>query len=426
MFNTLSYPEIKFPEGFLWGSATAAHQIEGDDVNSREWHQQMNNPRIEKSGKACNSYQLYKEDIELLKSLGHQAYRLSIPWSRIEPSEGEFCQTAIDHYVDLLNRLKEAGIKTFVTLLHGSSPQWFEERGGMLNRENFRFFERYVTRIVKAIHKYVDYWMVINEFNIAGGRLDEDYRVHRANNLIAHARGYHIIKTMSNAPVSSAHALRADLPANPFDKFDRIFAELDDWKVNEFFFHAIRTGEIVLPYMDAEYVPEVKDSLDYWAINYYCRNLVSARKQTADSVWYTATHQKMIDMNFYLEEFYPEGLLNGLQRLKDKPVFITENGLACDDDRWRILKIAQDLAAVSDAIKSGVDVRGYLHWSFMDNFEWYTFKPRFGLVHVDFETFRRTPKPSAYFYKELIERNGFDGELIRKYLPDVPVFKLYQ
>ena len=90
MFNTLSYPEIKFPEGFLWGSATAAHQIEGDDVNSREWHQQMNNPRIAKSGKACDSYRLYKEDVELLKTLGHQAYRLSIPWSRIEPVEGEF------------------------------------------------------------------------------------------------------------------------------------------------------------------------------------------------------------------------------------------------------------------------------------------------------------------------------------------------
>ena len=245
------------------------------------------------------------------------------------------------------------------------------------------------------------------------------------DNLIAHARGYHIIKGLSKAPVSSAHALRHCQPANPFDKFDRIFSDLDDWKVNEFFFHAIRTGEIVLPYMDAETVPEVKDSVDYWAVNYYCRNLISARKKTADSVWYTATHQKMIDMNFYLEEFFPEGLLCGLLRLKDKPVYITENGVACDDDRWRIVKLAQDLAALSDAVKQGVDVRGYLHWSTMDNYEWYTFKPRFGLVSVDFKTFERTPKPSASFYREIIERNGFDGSLVRKYLPDVPPFRLY-
>ena len=425
MLNTLSFPEIRFPAGFLWGSATAAHQIEGDDVNSREWHQQMSRPDMVKSGKACDSYRLYREDVALLRELGHKAYRLSIPWSRIEPSEGEFNREAAEHYVDLLRLLKESGIQTFVTLLHGSSPEWFARRGGFLDRENLRFFERYVDHIVRILREYVDFWMVINEFNIAGGRLDEDYRVIRTNNLIAHARGYHIIKGLSKAPVSSAHALRHCQPANPFDKFDRIFSDLDDWKVNEFFFHAIRTGEIVLPYMDAETVPEVKDSVDYWAVNYYCRNLISARKKTTDSVWYTATHQKMIDMNFYLEEFFPEGLLCGLLRLKDKPVYITENGVACDDDRWRIVKLAQDLAALSDAVKQGVDVRGYLHWSTMDNYEWYTFKPRFGLVSVDFKTFERTPKPSASFYREIIERNGFDGSLVRKYLPDVPPFRLY-
>lgn len=142
-------------------------------------------------------------------------------------------------------------------------------------------------------------------------------------------------------------------------------------------------------------------------------------------MWYTATHQKMIDKDFYLEEVFPEGLLNGLQRLKDKPVYITENGICCDDDRWRILKLASDLAAISDAIKKGVDVRGYLHWTTMDNYEWSSFVPRFGLVHVDFKTFKRTPKNSAWFYKELIELNGFDGTLVQKYIPELPVLKLY-
>ena len=423
MLNTLSFPEIKFPEGFVWGSATAAHQIEGDDINSENWYAEEQYK--EKSGKACNSYCLYKEDIELLKEIGHRAYRFSIPWSRIEPAEGKFCKQALDHYQDLLCCLKEAGIKSFVTLLHGSMPQWLALKGGFLKRENIRYFERYVEYVVKVLHPYVDSWMVINEFNIAGSDANNEYALIRANNLIAHAKGYHIIKSFCNKPVSSAHALRCSQPENPCDKFDCIFAELDDWKTNEFFFHASRTGEIVLPYTEGEYVPELRDSLDYWAVNYYNRNIISARKKSSASVWYTATHQKMIDKDFYLEEVFPEGLLNGLQRLKDKPVYITENGICCDDDRWRILKLASDLAAISDAIKKGVDVRGYLHWTTMDNYEWSSFVPRFGLVHVDFKTFKRTPKNSAWFYKELIELNGFDGTLVQKYIPELPVLKLY-
>ena len=189
----------------------------------------------------------------------------------------------------------------------------------------------------------------------------------RTNNLIAHARGYHIIKGLSKAPVSSAHALRHCQPANPFDKFDRIFSDLDDWKVNEFFFHAIRTGEIVLPYMDAETVPEVKDSVDYWAVNYYyCRNLISARKKTADSVWYTGDAPEDDRHELLSGRVLPGGTaLRASPPEGQTAVYITENGVACDDDRWRIVKLAQDLAALSDAVKQGVDVRGYL--SLVDN-----------------------------------------------------------
>ena len=127
MLNLHNFPAIVFPQGFLWGSATAAHQIEGDDIYSINWRDQTLHPErfIHHSGKACDGYRLYKEDVELLKTLGHQAYRFSIPWSRIEPAEGKFCREAVEHYRDLLRLLKEAGIKTFVTLLHGSSPQWF-------------------------------------------------------------------------------------------------------------------------------------------------------------------------------------------------------------------------------------------------------------------------------------------------------------
>lgn len=425
MLNTVSFPEMKFPEGFIWGSATAGHQIEGDNIHSDNWHKEIKHSYPALSGKACDHWRLYREDIDMIKELGHQGYRLSLNWARLEPEQGKHDQAALTQYIDMLSRLKERGIKTFVTISHGGNPQWFAELGEFGKRANLVHFEKHVEWLVPKIKDYVDFWMVINEFNIGGGDsvAAADYR---ANCLVAHARGYHIIKKYSDCPVSSAHALRACHPANPFDRFDRQFAELDDWLCNEFFFHAIRTGEIVFPYRDAEYIPELKDSLDYWAINYYCRRIISARKKKIDGDWYTATHTKMIDMNFYLEEFYPEGLSAGLMRLKDKPVYITENGISCDDDRWRILKLAQDLAAMHDAIKNGVDLRGYLHWTLMDNYEWSSFVPRFGLVHVDFETFKRTPKPSAFFFRELIEQNGFDGELVRKYLPEIPVLKLYK
>ena len=425
MLNIFSYPVMKFPEGFLWGSATAAHQIEGDDFNSHEYHQQVSRSFPEISGKACDSYRLYREDVKLLKKIGHKAYRLSIPWSRIEPRQGEFNAEAVEHYRDLLRRLKEEKITTFVTLLHGSTPEWFEQLGNIQVRKNIPLFLKYIQYLVPKIAEYADFFLVFNEFNIAGGRVDEDYRAIRSAHLIAHALGREVIKGIVDRPVSSAHALRYCQPENAFDRFDRIFAELDDWKTNEFFFHAVRSGEIVLPYMDAEFIPEVQDSVDFWAVNYYCRNLISGRRKTADSSFFAATHQRMIDMPFYLEEFFPEGLSIGLQRLKDKPVYITENGLACEDDRWRMVYLSMMLAALHEALKKGVDVRGYLHWSTMDNYEWYTFKPRFGLVHVNFKTFQRTPKTSAWFYKEIIEQNGISGDLIRKYLPEVPVFRTF-
>lgn len=424
MLNVVSMPKIQFPPGFLWGTATAGHQIEGDNIHSENWHHEIASHYAEPSGKACDHWRLYREDIDLMKDLGHQAYRLSLNWARLEPKPGIHDGEALAQYIDMLTRLKECGIKTFVTVSHGGNPQWFAELGGFGKRDNLCHFERHLRWLVPQIKDLVDFWMVLNEFNIAGGD-SVAAAPYRANTLIAHARGYHIIKEFSNAPVSSAHALRACHPANPFDRFDRQFAELDDWLCNEFFFHAIRTGEIVFPYQDVETVPELKNSIDYWAINYYCRRIISARRKKIDGDWYTATHQKMIDQNFYLEEFYPEGLTAGLLRLKDKPIYITENGVSADDDRWRIVKLCQDIAAMNDALQQGVDLRGYLHWSLMDNYEWSSFIPRFGLIDVNFENFRRTPKPSAYFFRDLIARNGFDASLVRQYLPDLPVLKLY-
>lgn len=427
MLNLHNYPAITFPETFLWGSATATHQIEGDDIHSINWRDQTTHPErfIHHSGKACNSYRLYREDVELLKTLGHQAYRFSIPWSRIEPEEGKFCREAVDHYIDLLRLLKEAGIRTFVTLSHGSDPAWFWDKGGFADRNAFPYFERYVNFIVPQLEDKVDFWMTINEINIMERPECNKFEL-RKNYMICHAKAYRIIKRYSRKPVGAPHAVAAITPQDPHFDADKAHAAMEDWILNGFFYHALRTGELVYPYYPAETFPELKDSFDFWAVNYYTRHAVSSRTGNGRAPLPVSAQLKLIDKEFYMSSFYPEGLCNELLRLKDKPVFITENGCCCEDDRWRIVKMCQDLSAVRDAMDKGVDVRGILHWSLMDNYEWVSFIPRFGMVHVDFETFRRTPKPSAWMFREIIANRGFTPETVKKYLPELPEFKLFR
>jgi beta-glucosidase len=417
MYDLFSLPEIRFPDGFIWGSATAGHQVEGDNVHSNWWFLEQQGKHAAKSGKACNHYALYKEDVELIKSLGHRAYRLSVEWSRIEPTEGSFNAEAMEHYVDLLRRLKEAGILTYVTLHHFTHPQWIETKGGLRNLDNLRFFERFVSHVVPRIAPYVDYWCVINEFNLGAS---EDRIEYKLNMIRYHARGYHVIKQFSKAPVSSAHAFIHYFPFRQHDHLDNLMNDFRDFRDNEFFFHAIRTGEIAFPLKDAQYVPEVKGAIDYWAVNYYTRHMTDGRLSHLEGKRYEHKQLKMIPMDFYLEEMFPEGLTANLERLKDKPVHITENGCSCDDDRFRIVYLALHLSALRDAIDRGVDVRGYLYWSLMDNYEWGSFVPRFGMVHVDFETFKRTPKQSALFYRDVIRENGVTQAIIRKHIKELP------
>ena len=415
MYNIFALTDFKFPKGFLWGSATAAHQIEGNNIHSHHWVAEQNGEFEEISGMACNSWELYPDDVRLLKELKHQVYRMSVEWARIEPREGEWCEEAIEHYVKELKLLKENGIKVCLTLFHFTEPEWFYQKGTFNKRENIKYFERYAEKVVPYFAKYVDMWTVLNEIN--GGTDRAEFKI---NAVIAHARGYHIIKKYSDSPVSTAHAFMLQYPQRPFDKLDNIMAKYRDYMFNEFFFHAIRTGEINYPDRDAEYIPELKDSADYWAINIYTRTMVDSRRADMRGKRYISKKLNMIDRKFYLDEMYPEGVTACLERLKDKPVYITENGCAAYDDNYRIVYISLYLSALKDAIDNGVDVRGYMYWSLIDNFEWGSYAPRFGLAAVDRKSFERTIKPSGRFYKEIIEENGFSQEILRKYLSKMP------
>ncbi|MBR2340228.1 MAG: glycoside hydrolase family 1 protein [Clostridia bacterium] len=417
MYDVFSLKDFTFPKDFVWGSGYAGHQVEGNNTNNQWWEMEQEGKTRHKSGLACNSYELYQKDIDLAHSLGHQVFRTSVEWCRIEPEEGVFNNEAAEHYVKLFSGLKEKGIKVFATMVHVTHPLWFHKKGHFEKIENLGCFERYLEYIVPKIAPYVDYWNVINEFNLGNDKSRVDYKL---NSVIYHARGYHIIKKYSDAPVSSAHALVQYQPYRPMDKWDIAMTEFQDLRNHEFFFHAIRTGEILYPERDGKFVPEVKNSVDFWSINCYVRDMIDARKARFNGKRYDHKELKMIDANFYLEEMFPECMIANMSRLTDKPVIISENGCSCNDDRFRIVYLALYLSALAEAIKMGADVKGYLYWSLMDNFEWGSYLPRFGLCDCNFETFERTPKPSAYFFKEIIENNGFNQQILRKYLTELP------
>ena len=239
-----------------------------------------------------------------------------------------------------------------------------------------------------------------------------------------HARGYHIIKKYSNAPVSSTLSYSMKEPfRGRYDKADCVMADYIDYVENEFFIHAIKTGEIVMPFHDAVYVPEVKDTCDFWALNTYVRQFINSRKKAFRFDNYQATHFHALSKPFFSEEICPDIMIEMLMRFKDKPIMITENGIAVEDDHIRIVYLAAMLQAMKQGMDLGAQVIGYLHWSLLDNWEWGTYHPTFGLATVDSETFDRKLKQSGQFYGDIAKNNCLDQKIIRTYMDHMPTIK---
>ena len=394
-----------FPEGFLWGAATSAYQVEGDNTNS-DWED------FKSAGKAADQYNLYEKDFDLAKSLGHNSHRLSIEWSRIEPSEGEFDADAIDHYKKVLKALKQQGFTVMLTLHHFTNPAWLAKKGGWENFQAPGYFERFVKKVIPPLSGYVDLWITINEPGILvwGSYLSAKWPPNQKShwkavkaywNLSrAHKKAYKAIhKIIPNAKVGIANNLAS------FDAFHHhsIREGMVQWLLDIFNNHLFYTLTGISTH-------------DFLGVNYYFNQYISFNgdKAKLPSIVNIQTTQK--DVSDLGWEIYPEGIFDVLMDFSDYhlPIYITENGLASTNDDRRVRFLLNYLKEIYHAIASGANVKGYFHWSLIDNFEWADgFDPRFGLVEVDYQTQKRTPRSSSQVYKEIIARNGIPHDLLK-------------
>ena len=362
---------MAWPEGFLWGTAQSAHQVEGGNVNSDWWHweHQAGTPCREPSGDACDFYHRYREDIALMRDLGFDTFRLGVEWARIEPAQGEFSRAELDHYRRVLEACREHGLRTMVTFHHFSLPRWL----GFLHADFAGLFERYCDRAAAALAGLVDFGYTINEpegcavggwvtgVNPPGRKGDVAGMWQVAEALLeAHRRGARVIRARTGAPTGIGLALPDLVYEDGVQPGDTPF-ELGD-QINRRFLELARAD-------------------DYVGVQTYHR------------IRFGADGPRGV-------EAHPPALGSSIRKAWREaggvPLIVTENGIETPDDGARIAYLEAALAEVRTCLAEGVDVRGYLHWSLLDNFEWSRgYEPRFGLVEVDRETFERRPKPSA-------------------------------
>lgn len=392
---------VKFPHNFFWGAATSAHQVEGNNTNSDWWEWERRAGLKETSASACRHYELYKADFDLARQLNHNAHRLSVEWSRIEPQEDEFSAPQISHYIDVINSLRQRNLNPIVTLHHFTNPLWFARSGGWQNKQAVEYFLRYVNKIVEALCAEVSYWVTINEpmvylyhSYISGSWPPQEESLFKAkrvkDNLIsAHIKAYRLIhdiykkNDLSPPCVSIAHNLQAFMPCSLALK-NRFAVYLRNRLFNFDFIEQLLRHK----------------SIDFIGINYYNRSLVEVEKWRVKNLIFDVCkkNHRPLKKNSLGWDIYPQGLYNLLLRLKkyNLPVFILENGVCIDDDSARWEFIEQHLRNIHRAMSEGVRVLGYIYWSLMDNFEWDKgFSHRFGLVEIDYKTQERKVRESA-------------------------------
>ncbi len=377
-----NFMKLKFPKHFYWGTATSAYQVEGGINNNWSMHGSKYD-----AGLACDHYNRYEEDFDLAKQMNNNAHRFSIEWARIEPEQGKFDQQEIEHYRKILKALRARKIEPFVTIWHWTLPTWLARKGGLVNKDFSKYFERYVKKIAGEYKHLVKFWIVLNEpmVPLGYGYFRGEFppfkklaflKFRRAffNLINAYKKSYAVIhKINSQAQVSISQMTNYFEPARKWCPIELLISKLACFFTNDYFYS------------------HIKQYIDFVGISYYHHYRI---------VWYPPFKKNLNkQVNDIGWEIYPQG------------IYITENGLADAKDNQRKEFISQHLKWVQRAIKEGIDVRGYFHWSLIDNYEWARgktgFEPRFGLIEIDYNrNLQRKPRPSSRLYARICENNA--------------------
>lgn len=397
---------LKFPPGFLWGAATSAHQVEGNNVNS-DWWEWESLPGHIKSGLACDQYNRYKADFDLAKQLNHNAHRLSVEWARIEPREGEFDEAEIEHYVKVLKYLKRLKMTVMLTLWHFTLPKWVADKGGWENGNTPGYFERFVKKIVPYVADYVDLWVTLNEpgvyiYEVYVERVWPPAKKSRLGqiktffNLVsAHKRVYTYLHHLFPAgkPVGIANNILSFEVSHKHSPAQQLAVIINDFISNHLFYFFTRRMH------------------DFLGVNYYFHIRFKNNLWMKQKIDLKQLHD-VSDLGW---EIYPGGIFEILTDLADDiPIYITECGIASTNDDRRNRFLISYLQEIARAIKGGANVRGFFYWSLIDNFEWHRgFDPRFGLIEVVYNNFARRIRPSALVYTDIIQQNGIPHSLLR-------------
>ena len=418
-----------FPNGFMWGASTAAHQVEGNNIHSDFWlMENIEGTRFkEPSGIAVDHYRLYKEDIARMAELGFNAYRFSIEWARIEPEEGVFNEEAISHYRDVLASCKSFNLTPIVTLHHFTSPQWLIRAGGWEDSGTPARFARYCAHVMRELGEQIPYVCTINEANIAVGiakamnnlqKNSSSAQVGMNTDLMTQIQLYYMeLSKVFGVPPQDIHTFLAPRSDKGLEIIFKSHVEArtairqysPQTKVgltmSLFDIQSIPGGEVhaanALEEEFLQFLKYVKDD-DFFGLQNYTREI-----HGPDGVLPLSDDAERTQMGY---EYYPEALENAIRcanKQLNMPIIVTENGVGTDDDNRRIAFIDRALKGVNACLADGIPVKGYMHWSLLDNFEWQLgFSKHFGLIAVDRTTQERIIKPSAYHLGQIAKRNS--------------------
>ncbi|HVZ68907.1 MAG TPA: family 1 glycosylhydrolase [Rhizomicrobium sp.] len=403
----------KFPAGFLWGTAISAYQSEGNNINSDAWLRENVQPTLfkERSGDACDSYHRYPEDIAIAARLGFNCYRMGIEWARIEPNQGFYSNAELDHYARVLETCRAHGLKPIVTFNHFTTPIWFAARGGFEASDSPDIFARFCEKVAKHLGGLMHMATTFNEANIQSlvqimpGYTQMLPAAKAMTDAAAKACGSQKFSSLAFADpaiatplLQAAHckgyeAIKSACPSLPVG-LSLTVQDIQSEGGNS-------VADAVRDRLYGQWPGVARSHADFVGVQTYTRLLVDSSGVTSPPAGAEIT-----DAGY---EFYPQALGNAVRWAHSaigKPIYVTENGIATDNDSRRIAFIDQALTSLLDCLTEGIPVRSYIYWSLLDNFEWTAgYEKHFGLVSVDRETFERNLKPSAYHLGAIARAN---------------------